>query len=301
MGEKAVTDKVINKLLFLLGDTNPDVRNSACAALNEMGEKAMTNKVIERLLDAYHHENYITEWDLTHTISRVLDLLPSLEDLKDKSRVQKLSMCVEKMSCWLLKNSSSEKFIRAFLSTEIEFWLSIIRRVLIVHKHGITVTKNTIIVYGSKEPIELTYSKRELGQRLKDCFVNWLDESLRDATLPCSSARKRQNDGVNSASASEYGARIYTARKRRVQKRKNEDETENEGVNNASGSEYGARVYTARKRRVRKRKNEDETENEGANNASTSEYGARIYTARKRRVRKCRSAESLSAQESVVE
>jgi len=178
MGEKAATDKVINKLVFLFDDINGKVRNIACVILKRMGERAATNEVMERLLDAYHLEDSSSQYEIRYTIEKMLDLLPSLADLKDESRVQKLSMFIQKMDNPFLKNTSPEKFIRAFLITKIELWLPIIRKVFILHNYAITVTENTIIVYGSRDPIKLTYSEREFGQQLKDCFVNWLGQWL---------------------------------------------------------------------------------------------------------------------------
>jgi hypothetical protein len=195
MGETAATYELINKVVILLGDTDARVQIAACNALAEKGEKAVTNEVIERLLDAYHLDDSSSQYEISYNMGKILDLLPSLADLKDESIVQKLSMCIQKMYNPFLKNSSPEKFIRAFLITKFELWLPIIRKVFILHKHAMTVTENTIIVYGSREPIKLTYSEREFGQQLKDCFVNWLGQSLESCEPAYIRARVRTRPG----------------------------------------------------------------------------------------------------------
>ncbi len=68
--------------------------------------------------------------------------------------------------------------MRVFLHTKRSFWLPIITRLSIENGYGITVTENTVVVYGSKEPVELPFSGGELGQRLQNYWFNWLDRSL---------------------------------------------------------------------------------------------------------------------------
>ncbi len=51
-----------------------------------------------------------------------------------------------------------------------------IRKILVRQGHAVTVTENTITLYGSNEPIELSVPDRELGQQLKDTLASWVDE-----------------------------------------------------------------------------------------------------------------------------
>jgi hypothetical protein len=89
-------------------------------------------------------------------------------------------------NCWFLRNSFPEEFIRVFLYTKLSFWLPIIARLSIQERYGITVTENTVVVYGSKEPVKLPFSDREVGQRLQDYFFNWPDKSLEGENELCS-------------------------------------------------------------------------------------------------------------------
>jgi hypothetical protein len=80
--------------------------------------------------------------------------------------------------CWFAKNRFPEKFIRIFLDSKLSFWLPIIARLLIEKGCGITVTENAVVVYGSKEPVELPFSDAVVAQKLRDYLFNWLDKSL---------------------------------------------------------------------------------------------------------------------------
>jgi hypothetical protein len=100
-----------------------------------------------------------------------------MSDLKHDT-VGKLSRHFNRWGYWSGKNISPEKMIRAFLETKIRSWLPIIKHVFITQGCGITVAGNTIVVYGSKEPVELCFSNKELGQQLQHYFDNWLNKSL---------------------------------------------------------------------------------------------------------------------------
>jgi hypothetical protein len=38
--------------------------------------------------------------------------------------------------------------------------------------------ENTVVVYGSKDPVPIRFTEEEVGQRLRDYLFNWLDKSL---------------------------------------------------------------------------------------------------------------------------
>ena len=50
LGKKAATNEVISRLVISLGDSDWDVRLSACETLGILGEKAATSEVISRLI-----------------------------------------------------------------------------------------------------------------------------------------------------------------------------------------------------------------------------------------------------------
>jgi hypothetical protein len=212
MGERAATNEVINRLLLLLGDTNAPVRRSAFKALGKMGERAANNEVINRLLRLLGHTDYWVRRDSCEALNKsgeIAAISNVLEVLLDAGCVNEFGMrdiiderteemfdwfpCmlnVEEVSaddtdlshdknCWIRKNSYPEKFIKVFLNTKLSFWFPIIARLSIDGGYAITVTENTVVVYGSNERLELPFSDGELGQRLHDYLFNWLDKSLK--------------------------------------------------------------------------------------------------------------------------
>jgi HEAT repeat protein len=210
MGEKAATNEVINRLLLLLGDTDYLVRsgaclalgkigekaatnevinrllladsdclgsNSACAALGKLGEKAATNEVIGVLLDTCEMHKGVVPVNTVSTMTKIFDLLPCMSLLKADT-VQKLSKHIDDWDCMFLGNISPEKLIEAFLDTKISWWFPIMKSVFTRRGYGITVTENTIVVYGNKEPVKIPFSSIELCQQLHQYFVNSLENSL---------------------------------------------------------------------------------------------------------------------------
>jgi hypothetical protein len=176
MGEKAATNEVINRLLLLLSDTNDSVRRSACQALGKMDEEVAISKVFGVLLDARCENAFGMKDIVVERTGKIFDSFPCLRNLEDIDKEENRHY---DWNCWFMKNRSPEEFIRVFLHTKRSFWLPIIARLLIEKGYGITVTDNTVVVYGSKEPVELLFSDGELGQRLRNYFSNWLDKSLK--------------------------------------------------------------------------------------------------------------------------
>jgi hypothetical protein len=177
LGEKAASNEVINGLLRLLGYTNDRVRNSACEALWKCGKIAEINKVSAILLDA-EWDNEFRMMDIVGESSgKVFDLLPCTWNLEED--IAKNENGSHSGNCWFRENSFPDEFIRVFLRTKRSFWLPVITSLSIGKGYGITVMENTVVVYGSKEPVELPFSDEELGQRLQNHLLNWLDESLK--------------------------------------------------------------------------------------------------------------------------
>jgi hypothetical protein len=157
-----------------LRDGKDDVKNSACYALGEMGEKVATRGVFEVLLDVCYDNKSEVQNKVAECIGKMLKLSCSLSDLSYDT-VGKLWKLIRKSEMWFLENVSPEKFIRAFLDTDISLWLPILKEISIRNGYGIILTENTVVVYGSKEPVDLSFSNRGLYQQLQEYFVNWLE------------------------------------------------------------------------------------------------------------------------------
>jgi hypothetical protein len=158
-----------------LEDTNHWVRSSACDALGKMGQKAETNELIEILLDAYFDKKFQGEYELQKAIESILTLPPDISSLKHDT-VSRLSQFICQSEWYITNTVAADKFIKAFLDSKIVFWLPIIERIFIRFGYGFIVTENTITVYGTKDPVVLCCSNRQLIQQLQDYFINWLDK-----------------------------------------------------------------------------------------------------------------------------
>jgi hypothetical protein len=133
--------------------------------------------VLGVLLDGRWHDdlgmNDIVD-ERTEKIFGLFPCMPNLEEDIDKEE----NILHYRGECWFRKNSFPEEFIKVFLHTKRSFWLPIIARLLIENRCGITVTENSVVVYGSKDPVKVPFSDGEVGQGLRDYLFNWLDKSL---------------------------------------------------------------------------------------------------------------------------
>jgi hypothetical protein len=55
-------------------------------------------------------------------------------------------------------------------------WLPVIKLALILKSNAVTMINDTITLYGNNEPVELTVADIELRQKIRDVFINWMDE-----------------------------------------------------------------------------------------------------------------------------
>jgi hypothetical protein len=176
MGEKAGTNEVINRLLFLLADTKDSIRRTACEALKKCSGAAGINKVSAISLDVHWHDDFGMKDIVDERTGKCFGSFPCMPNLEED--IDKVENALHYCNCWFRKNSFAEASIRLFLHTKLSFWLPFITRHSIENGYGISVTENTLVVYGSKEPVELPFSDGELGKRLQHYWFNWLDKSL---------------------------------------------------------------------------------------------------------------------------
>ena len=177
MGEKAATTESVNRLTSALGDREYFIRRGAYKTLDKMGEKAATDEVIRILLDACNDKSNDRQFEIARIIGKILSRAYSVSHFRDAT-VSKLLKHIENSKWFLSENMPPQIFMQAFLDTKSPLWLPIIKTVSIRNGYGITLTENTVVVYGSKEPVKLNFSNRELGQQLQNYFMNWLDKPL---------------------------------------------------------------------------------------------------------------------------
>ncbi len=179
IGEKSATSEVINGLVIALGDTFDRVRMKACEALGNIGEKIATNELIKVLLDAKYGDDSFVRYKVAEIIEKIFNILLCKSNLENNT-VRKLSTNMNRLDTSFGSSISPEKFIETFRETEMSCWFLIIKKVFTRQGYCITIVKNTIVVYGRKEPVEISFFNKELGQKLRKYFDNWLKKSLQE-------------------------------------------------------------------------------------------------------------------------
>jgi hypothetical protein len=150
-----------------------------------MGEKAATNEVIKNLLE-FLDENYDRVGEAAFEgLEKLFTSLTLITEL-DSDTVLKLLSCLDRNLLKDFRFVSPEVLIKAFVDSKSSVWLSIATRVTLLQGVGVTVTESTIVVYGSKEPVELDCSNRELIDQLVNAFM---EQTMR-LDLPCTRPTK---------------------------------------------------------------------------------------------------------------
>ena len=225
MGEKAATAEVIACLMQALHDEDWAGRKMACKALGKMGEKVASSKVLVDLLKVLRDEDLCVRRSAAKALMRmgqevatsdvISDLVDSLADQKiniddilaadvlewalcSYSGIKKLdSHVVSKLYSYIRRNKEirctripPDQFFRVFLETRISTWLPLCIYVALIQGSAVTIVENSIVVYGSKESVELLVPRRELFKKLvkafqrqgkeleTDSFVVWKSEAV---------------------------------------------------------------------------------------------------------------------------
>jgi HEAT repeat protein len=169
MGEKAATNEVITKLVGALGDESDDVRMYACEALEAMGEKAATKEVITKLVVLM---NSNSDYRAFHAAQAVKNILISSAVIKQLAPEIVGDLCLCKYASDCLKNISEDELMNVFLRSESPDCLLAVTQLTLQSGAAVTATKNKVVVYGKKEPVELHIPNSELYQRFIEAFID---------------------------------------------------------------------------------------------------------------------------------
>ncbi len=170
IGEKAATNEVINKLLSsALGDESEYVRCDACKTLGKIGQKAATNQVINKLVNLVNSEDGRTTDEAENVVGKFLSS-PSVITQLDPKIISDLCLCKRASNC--LKNVSVDQLIDIFLTTKSAAWLSTLSQCTLLKGAAVTITEDKVVVYGSKEPVELLIVDLKLRQKLIETFTD---------------------------------------------------------------------------------------------------------------------------------
>ena len=173
IGEKAATNDVIHGLVIALQDESMFVSETACEVIGEMGEKAATNDVINGLLGA--RDRVIGSSSANGALEKILLSFSGLTQLSSDT----ISKLFEKISAGIfgtLRTLPPDQFIKVFLHTKNAVWLRIVTVVALLQGNAVTVTGNTIVIYGSQEQIQIPVANEELRQELIEAFAHQTEE-----------------------------------------------------------------------------------------------------------------------------
>ena len=175
MGENAATSEVISKLVSAaLNDKDEDVRRCACHALGAMSEKAATSEVISKLVSALMTSDIFTRWYLQLLWSKMLVSCPILIELSPEA-VEKLLTCIESNLWEDLTFMPADALIKAYIHTRWSCWSSIVVLVTLLQGVAVTIVNDSVIVFSSKEPVELQESNRQVLDELVEGYSKQAD------------------------------------------------------------------------------------------------------------------------------
>ncbi|CAF3157624.1 unnamed protein product [Rotaria sp. Silwood2] len=169
IGEKAPNNDVINGLVTALWDADMSVRESACQVLGKMGEKAATNDVINGLLNA--RRRVFGYSSANGTLEKILLSFSALTQLSSDT-VSKLFENMKEGQLGALRTVPPDQFVKVFLHTKSTVWLPVVTIVALLQGNAVTVTGNTIVVYGSQESVQVPVPNEELRRALVEAFAH---------------------------------------------------------------------------------------------------------------------------------
>jgi HEAT repeats len=169
MGEKAATNEVISKLVSALGDESEYVRGNACSALGQMGEKAATNEVFTNLAYLINNDGSWVSYEAANAGGNILSSCAVIIQL-DPNIITGFGLSINVSNCF--KNVSEEEIIKFSFNTENLSWLPTVSYIALVKGVTIIAIEDKIVIYNSKEPIELSGPSGDISLKLIETFTD---------------------------------------------------------------------------------------------------------------------------------
>jgi len=167
IGEKAATKEVIDKLVISLTDEDANIRRYACYAVGNIGEKAATKEVIETILKLVLHNGAAFHFNENDVVMKILTI-SSLEEVDPELLY---TFCVKRGNIDIVKNFSIDQLLNIWLRTNNCHWLSIIAYALMLRAGAVVLKEKTVLVYETKEPIEIPVPCESRREQLRKVFT----------------------------------------------------------------------------------------------------------------------------------
>jgi hypothetical protein len=169
ISEKAATNEVSSKLVSALGDDHEDVKWGAYYALGKMGEKAATNEVISKLIILLNDKKFRGSHVAVNTVKNILSSFAVLTQLKPKLISD---LCLSKYGSRCLENFSSEQLMNFSVTTKMRDWLPVVTQFTLLEGVAVIAVKDKVVIYGRKEPLELSIPNSDFRQQLIEAFTD---------------------------------------------------------------------------------------------------------------------------------
>ena len=166
LGEKAVTKELTDKLLVGLRDENEWVRNSAWDAIGALGEKAITKEVIVKKMELTLNGDRIYRRYKWTKMEKIIN------SCLEKVDPEFLYACyMKEMNFDILGSVSIDQLLNIWFRDNNCHWLSMIVRLMLERAGAVVVRKKTVVVYETKEPIEIVIPSEGVREQLKKALI----------------------------------------------------------------------------------------------------------------------------------
>jgi hypothetical protein len=169
MGAKAATNEVISKLVSALADESSQVRFHACSALGKMGEKAAKNEVIWKLSNIIEKGSSGEPSNAAKAVEQILGSAAAVGQLKPHIIAR---FPLSEYTARYFRNISEDEAIKLCFESKNASWLPAAARLVLLKGFAVACIEGKVLIYGSKEPIELNDPGGDFSQKLIESFTD---------------------------------------------------------------------------------------------------------------------------------
>jgi predicted neutral ceramidase superfamily lipid hydrolase len=134
-----------------------------------MNQKAATDGVISKLVIQLNSDDHFVSVNAGNAIGNIVSSSAMVTQLSPKIVSD---LCLAKGGSMYLKNASLDQLVNIFFITENASWLSAASQFSILVGAAVTVTGEKVVVYGRKEPVELSVPTLKLRKKLIKAFTD---------------------------------------------------------------------------------------------------------------------------------
>jgi hypothetical protein len=134
-----------------------------------MGEEAATNEVIGKLGSIVINDGFRDSYSAANAVESILSSSTVMAQL-DPNIIAYL--CLSKYGSNSIKNVSVDELMNVFFIAKTPFWLPILTHCSLREAVAVVAMEDKVVVYGTKEPLEVLVPSLELRQQLIEAFID---------------------------------------------------------------------------------------------------------------------------------